>query len=555
MLDLLIRGGTVVDGTGRVPVRADVGVAGGRIAFIDVDRTEESGARRIIDADGLTVAPGFIDVHTHYDAQLFWDPACTPSSLHGVTTVFAGNCGFSISPVGDDPEYLMRLLSRVEGIPLAALEKGVPWTWRSFPDYLDAVESSGVAVNVGVLIGHSALRRAVLGSRSHDAAVAPDALAAMRDMLGAGLGAGGMGFSSSWAGTHWDGDGQPVPSRSATARELIALAGALEDFPGTQLEFIPTNGAFEEAHLEVMTEMSLAGRATLNWNVLIPRSFGWIDNRLHASDYASDRGAHVVGLSYPDIIRARVSFMTSAFDSIPGWGPIMALPATDKLTALVERRVELRAGALTPEGRARRLDAMVVAETYDPANAGYRGRRLGEIAGETGQDPLDLLCDIAVADGLRTGFVPDPQANDDEAWAARVSTWTDPRVIIGASDGGAHLDMLSTFDYAVRFVALQREMQVLSLAEAVRLLTDVPGRLYGLRDRGRLEPDSWADMVLFDADSVGTGPVEWRDDLPAGAGRLYAEPTGIAHVMVNGTEIVAGGRVTGRSPGRVLRAQ
>ena len=234
----------------------------------------------------------------------------------------------------------------------------------------------------------------------------------------------------------------------------------------------------------------------------------------------------------------------------------MALPLKEKLAAFLDPdgRATLRKGAETPEGRARRFEAMVVAETYHPANDPYRGQRIGDIAAETGKDPIDTLFDIAIADGLRTIFIPDPQANDDDAWDARRSTWTDPRVIIGASDGGAHLDMLTTYDYTVRFLALQREAGLLSLAETVRLLTDVPAHLYGLQDRGRLAAGNWADVVVFDADSVETGPVEWVDDLPAGASRLYSEPRGISHVLVNGTEIVENGTVTGSRPGRVLRS-
>jgi N-acyl-D-aspartate/D-glutamate deacylase len=197
---------------------------------------------------------------------------------------------------------------------------------------------------------------------------------------------------------------------------------------------------------------------------------------------------------------------------------------------------------------------MVVATTYHPANAAFQGRQLGDIAVQLGRDPLDVLLDIVVSDDLRTGLVPEPQADGEEAWAARIATWSDPRVVIGASDGGAHLDMLSTFDYPVRFLAMVRELGVISLEEAVRLLTDVPARLYGLGDRGRLAVGRAADVVVFDPELVGTGPVEWRSDLPAGASRLYAEPKGVAHVFVNGVEIVAGNDLTGERPGQLLRA-
>jgi N-acyl-D-aspartate/D-glutamate deacylase len=556
VLDLVIRGGSVLDGTGAPARRVDVGVADGRIVV--VGDAIADGAARTIDADGLTLAPGFVDVHTHYDAQVFWDGACTPSCLHGVTTVFGGNCGFSIAPLGDDPAYLVRLLARVEGIPLAALEAGVPWSWRTFGEYLGAVASAGVAVNFGALVGHSAVRRAVLGERSGDAAVTESELAAMRALVRSSLQEGAHGFSSSWAATHLDGEGDPVPSRAAAPAELVALCGELAAFPGSQVEFIPTNGPFEERHVELMADMAAAARATLNWNVLIPRDRALTEGRLAASDRARERGARVLALSYPDVIRSRVSFLSAAFDAIPGWGRVMALAPEAKLAALAdpERRAQLRAGAV--EGAAQglptaRLETLTIGETHHPDHAGYTGRRVGDVAAELGRDPLDQVCDLVVADGLRTTFVPEPPGSDGEAWELRRRTWTDDRVVIGASDGGAHLDILTTFDYPVRYLALAREHDELTLPEAVRQLTDVPARLYGLADRGRIEPGRWADLVLFDPESVGAGPVEWRTDLPAGAGRLHAEPTGIARVIVNGTEIVADGRLTGATPGSVLR--
>ncbi len=561
MLDLAIHGGMVVDGTGAEPQRANVGILDGRIAFVDGQGTEPIDARRSIDAQGLVVAPGFVDIHTHYDAQLFWDPACTPSSLHGITTVFCGNCGFSIAPLGDDPMYIMRMLSKVEGIPLEALEAGVPWKWKSFGDYLDLVEAAATAVNIGVSVGHSALRRLVLGENSHKRDVSSTDLAVMGELLAEGLAAGAAGFSSSWGTHHVDGEGNPVPSRFADAAELIALSGTLRDFPGAQLEFIPTNERFEDVHREVMTNMALAGDATLNWNVLVPHNPEWVENRMSASDYAKARGATVVGLTYPDVMSTRTSFMATGFhasaglDSIPGWAPIMRLGREEKRLALSDpaQRALLRQGAETPEGRTRHFGEMRVAETYSPDNAPYQGRRVGDIAAATNRDSIDVLLDIVAADDLRTLLSSDPRAADAAAWETRIATWKDPRLIIGASDGGAHIDVLATYDYPVRFLAGQRERRVLPLAEAVRKLTDIPARLYGATERGRLAPGYWADVVIFDPATVGPGPLEWREDLPSGAGRLYSEPTGINHVIVRGTNIVDSGKVTGETPGRLLR--
>jgi N-acyl-D-aspartate/D-glutamate deacylase len=554
MLDVVLKGGTVVDGTGAEPVRANIGVRDGRIVFVDPDGVEAVDARRTIDAQGLVVAPGFIDVHTHYDAQLFWDPFCTPSSLHGVTTLFCGNCGFSIAPLGDDPSYVAQMLAEVEGIPLAALEAGVPWDWRSFGDFLDRVEVARPALNVGVSVGHSALRRVVMGLRSHEEGVTPDDLTAMRALLADGLAAGAVGFSSSWGLNHFDGDGNPVPSRFSKAEELEALAGTLRAHAGAQLEFIPTNAAFEEIHLDVMTRMALAAAAPLNWNILIPVNHEWVENHMRASDYAAARGATVVALSYPDIQTTRMSFLSSQFGlAIPGWAPIIGLPPEEKLAALGDPATRSLLHRQAETGSRVRLADMIIDVTYSPRNAARRGRTLGELAAETGQDALDVLLDTVIADDLRTLLMPRPRATDDEAWEARIATWRDPRVIMGASDGGAHVNTLSTYDYTVRFLARQRELGVLSLAEAVRKLTDVPARLYGIPDRGRVATGCWADLVVFDPRTIGPGGVEWRNDLPAGAGRLYSQPDGIAHVIVNGTTVVEDGRLSGLQPGQLWR--
>jgi N-acyl-D-aspartate/D-glutamate deacylase len=266
MLDVIIRGGQVIDGTGAPARRADVGVLDGRIVVVgDIDEP----GRREVDADGLFVTPGFIDVHTHYDAQACWDGTLSPSPLHGVTSVFSGNCGFTLAPIEDqDKDYMLNMLSRVEGMPIEALESGVTWNWSTTAEYLDQFEGR-VMPNVGFLVGHSALRRAVMHDEATERAATAAEIVAMRALLAAGLAAGGMGFSSTWSPTHTDHRGVPVPSRSATREELISLCEVAGQYPGTALEFIPDMGVFSDELKDLMASMSRVADRVLNWNMLM----------------------------------------------------------------------------------------------------------------------------------------------------------------------------------------------------------------------------------------------------------------------------------------------
>jgi N-acyl-D-aspartate/D-glutamate deacylase len=555
--DVLIEGATIVDGTGAEPRRATIGIADGWIVLGEA--SEGDSARHRIDATGLVASPGFVDIHTHFDAQVFWDPYLTPSSLHGVTTVVAGNCGFSIAPVRPvDADYVQRLLARVEGIPLTALRQGVPWNWESFGEYLHSVEAARPALNFGALVGHSALRRRVLGADSSTEVPAPEKITELRAELRLALEAGALGFSSSWGDAHFDGDGNPIPSRFARRDELVGLCEELADFPGTQVEFIPTILSFSEAHVGLMTQMSLAAHSPLNWNLLLPVDPESCRAKLAASDFAAARKARVVALSYPGPMQARVSFLSSAFDAIPGWSETMALPHDELVRALSDpserdRLKKLAAVADAPTFGLTRFDELTLVDTYTSSTHAYEGRRLGDLARELQRDVFDVLCDLAVED-LRTGFDRQPIGDDATSWELRLATWADPRVVIGASDAGAHVDMLSMFDYPVALLALARQRQALSLPEAVRLLTSVPADLYGLRGVGRIADDYRADLVLFDPETVAPGRVSWQNDFPGGAGRLSGAPVGIESVFVNGVEIVSCGSLTGARPGRLLRS-
>lgn len=561
--DLLLAGGTVVDGTGAPARVADVAIAGGRIVAIGPDATA-AGATRTVDVAGRVVAPGFVDLHTHYDAQLLWDATASPSPLHGVTTVFGGNCGFGLAPAdARHTDYLARLMARVEGIPLPALEAGVPWDWDDFGGYLDRLDARGTAVNAGFLVGHCALRRLAMGEAATGNEATDDHVDTMTRMLGAALDAGAMGFSSSQAPTHNDGNGDPVPSRFASRDELLALAAVLGPHAGTQLELIIPGclNGFTDAEVDLMTDLCLAARSPLNWNVLGVSATGNHEHQLAASSAAAERGARVVALTIPQSMRIRLSFLSGfVLDGLPGWRDVFALGVPERIAALSDPEVRARldegahseaAGVLAGLARWERF---TVVEGFTPETRRHEGRTVGDVAAEIGTTPFDTLLDIVIADGLRTGLRPEMPPEDRATWEARAAVWQDPRAIVGASDAGAHLDMFCMAGYSTFLVGpAVRDLGLLTLEESVRLLTSVPAELYGLADRGRLAPGTHADLVVFDPATVAPGRERTVDDLPGGASRIVVDSVGVERVLVAGTEIVTDGTFTGATPGTVLR--
>jgi N-acyl-D-aspartate/D-glutamate deacylase len=456
----------------------------------------------------------------------------------------------------------MKMLARVEGMPLDALAAGVPWDWTTTAEYFDHFDNT-LAVNAGFMVGHCALRRVVMGERSVGEAATEVDVTAMANLLRESLAAGGLGFSSSWAETHNDADGEPVPSRHATPDEMLELCRVTGEQPGTSLEFIPTTGEFTERHLDIMARMSAAAGRPLNWNLLTVSAMNasFVEQRLAAGNVARDMGGKVVALTIPEPPRPRMSFLSGfVLDALDGWAKPMSLPLAEKRALLADpvRRRELEEQARGTKGMIRAIARWVILiflETFAPENAGCVGRSIGEVAAERGQTPFDALCDIALADDLRTAFTTPEFGNDRADWEARVAVWRDGRAVIGASDAGAHLDLLATFNYTTTTLAKAvRQHEVLPLEEAVHLMTDVPARLYGLRDRGRVTEGAYADLVVFDPATIGPGPVVTRTDLPTGAARVYGEAEGIDEVIVNGTVIVENGAFTDARPGTLLRS-
>lgn len=567
MYDVVISGGTVIDGTGAERRRADIAIAGGRIVAVgDLSGSPEAAAT--VDAEGLIVCPGFIDPHTHYDAQIFWDPRATPSNLFGVTSMIAGNCGFTLAPLGDasDGEYLKQMMVKVEGMALEALEEGVRWDWRSFGEYLDRVDASGTAVNLGFLVGHCALRRMVMKDDAVGKEADGEQIAEMRRLLGESIAAGGLGFSTGRSFTHNDGDGNPVPSRWAAVDEVLELCREAGAHEGTTLEWVADGclNGFSDDEIELMTEMSREGRRPLNWNVLTVDSArpDAYENQLAACEKANEAGARIVALTMPILVGMNMSLGSyCALHQLPGWSEVFTLPCAERIERLrdPETLTWLENQAALPEAgvfsRLTGWDRYLIGDTYSAANEGLKGRTLGDVARERGKRAFHTMAEIAVADELRTVWWPLPTDDDAESWRLRAKAWEHPAVMIGGSDAGAHLDRMAGAPYTCAWIDdCLRGRQLTTLEDAVRHMTDVPARLFGLRGRGRIAEGWFADLVLFDANEIGATDVELVFDLPGGSQRLWSEATGIKRVLVNGTTTVIDGVATEALPGKVLRS-
>ena len=563
MLDLKITGGQIVDGTGAAAYPGDVGVKDGRIVAVGVVAED---ARETIDAAGKVVAPGFIDVHTHYDAQAFWDPTFSPSCYHGVTTIFGGFCGFSIAPLTPEAgAYLMPMLARVEGMPVETLKAGVPWDWDSFGSFLSKLEGK-VALNAGFFVGHSAVRRVVMGERAVGEKASPAELAEMKRLVDQSLSEGAMGFSTTVSISHNDADGNPVPSRHASREEILELAAVVRDHPGTSLEMLP-NLDFGEETLDLLTDFSLAAQRPVNWNLLALQGADEVARErmarmLHAGDYARQRGGEVVALTLPASSSVRINFYSGfIFDALPGWAPLFRASHEERLEKLRDPLVR----AILEDGAARQTGQLAafadwanftVREVQSAKNKPFEGRLVGDIAAERGVRPFDAMIDLVIEDQLLTSFMPKVLGETPETYQLRAQLWQDDRVLVGGSDAGAHMDMIDSFAFSTKLLQRAREYGVMSLEQAVHRMTQVPAEYFGLKARGLLKPGFHADITIFDPETVACGEVYTRYDLPGTDkdGRLYAEAVGIACVIVNGVPVVRGNTVTDARPGTVLKS-
>jgi N-acyl-D-aspartate/D-glutamate deacylase len=566
MLDLAIRGGTIIDGTGSPGRQGDVGVKDGRIVAVGAAGHLDEVAAETFEADGLVVAPGFIDPHTHYDAQLFWDPLASPSNVHGVTSVVAGNCGFTLAPLhAADADYLRRMMAKVEGMPLAALEHGVDWQWETFADYLGRLDGR-IGLNAGFMVGHCALRRYVMGADAVGNEATPAQVEAMVGLLHESIDAGGLGLSTTRSSSHSDGDGQPVASRHASRDELLALCEAVGEHEGTFLEGAFEGGLdkFSDDEIDLVAAMSAAAGRSINWNVLTVDSAApdRVPRQLEAADAAAAQGGRVVALTMPVLVPMNMSFGTfCALWLMPGWGEVMRLPPADKRARLADPEVRRALEAQSHSEAAgvfRRLagwDRYVIGDTYSAANEGLTGRVVGDIAAERGQEAFDTLVEIVAHDDFRTVLWPMPTDNDDESWRMRQRVWADPRVMLGGSDAGAHLDRMCGSTYTTRLLAdCLRGRRLATVERAVQMLTQAPAQLFGLTGRGTLAEGNHADLVVFDPETVGAESARLVEDLPGGSARLTAGSAGMVRAYVAGVATVEHDKATGATPGRVLRS-
>jgi N-acyl-D-aspartate/D-glutamate deacylase len=558
--DLKIAGCTVIDGSGAARYAGDVGVRDGRIVAVG---KAPGTARRTIDAAGCIVAPGFIDIHTHYDAQVMWDPMLTVSPWHGVTTVVMGNCGFGVAPA--KPEHrrlLMQTLENVEGMSLEALEQGLgAWPFESFPQYLDAVERRGIAVNVGAMIGHSAVRLNVMGMDAVERAARPDEVAAMASIVGEAVVAGALGFSTSTSRLHVGFAGKPVPSRLADMNaETVQLATAVGRNGGGVAQ-LTTGIEPDFAAFEALARA--AGAAT--WTAMLTR-IG--DDSLHERHRRAAAAQHARGLPiYPQVScrPLTMEFHLGApfpFERIDAFKPASAADRAGKKRIYADRafrdafKKEIAAGdERTPQTWALRMSLELMEVSAAPTETALEGRRVRDVAAERGVHPLDLVFDLALASDLRTRFRV-PLANTNQA--AIGEFLHDPFTVVALSDAGAHASQLCDACYATDLLGRWvRDKRALTLEQAIDQLCARPAAIFGITDRGRLAAGYAGDVVVFDPATVAAGPLQRVNDLPAGADRLISKAAGIRAVIVNGTVIRADGEDAlepgDARPGRLVR--
>ena len=552
--DLLIKNGRIIDGSGRPAFHGDVAVSGGKIAGLG---RLDGPARRVIEADGRVVAPGFVDNHCHYDAQVLWDPLCTFSCHHGATTVIIGNCSLALAPVrAHEREKLAGMLSYVEAIPMDVLQAGVPWTWQTFPEYMRAI-GQRLGVNVGTLIGHSAVRLYAMGEECSERAATEAEIEVMRGVVREALEAGALGLSITRNMNHFDIVGKRIPAACAPESELFALAEVLREAGTGVIQC--GGGTNPELKDRLLSRISQACGRPVMYNTLLEQARQpgrWRTHLAHVEETAR-QGIRAIPLCNPGSVVNRFTMKNcQVFRSMPTWLPILQASDAEKLAAYRDpvTRAKLRAeveAPLTPDSTfSRRWDLMIVEEPKLPKNRALRGRSLAEIATAQGNDPLDAFLDLAVEEGLDTIFSLGEINMDTEAVAQILGS---PYAVVGLSDGGAHVQFHSNVSNPTRLPGYWvREKGIMSLELAVRRLTFDSATAFGIYDRGLLQPGMAADLVVFDPDTVRPVAEDVVHDFPSNGWRMRELAEGIHYTVVNGEVLLEKGTHTGSHPGRVL---
>jgi N-acyl-D-aspartate/D-glutamate deacylase len=560
--DLVIKNGTIIDGSGLPRFRADVGIRQGKI--VTIGKIRESAAE-VVDAEGHVVAPGFIDAHTHMDAQVFWDPLGTCSCWHGITSVVMGNCGFSLAPCGEKDKLLvMRNLERAEDIAAEAMEAGIKWSWTTFPEYLDAVERQPKGINYAAYLGHSALRTYVMGERAFTEAATAADLEAMKHELREALRAGAIGFTTSRTRNHQTSDGQPVASRLATWEEVRQLVGVMGELNAGIFEIAGEDTGLNPERIRDYLDRLKA----LAVDTGVPVTFGMFSSRkapeywrpfFALADEANAAGGRMFIQVHSRSLNVLLSFETvTPFDKLPAWRDVRRLPLAEQEAKLRDPEIRqqlIAAVHQTPRSRERGVGAEPRAANFkwlfpmDKPLPPYRS--IMEIAGELRKDPVEVFIDLALAKHLKQFFLQ-PLANEDQDHT--LAMIKHPRSVVTFSDSGAHVSQIMDSSLQTHLLSYWvREQQAITLEEAVRMLSFVPASYWGLTGRGLLREGWAADVVIFNPDTIAPMMPELTYDLPAGARRLKQKATGILATIVNGQVVLRNNEHTGALPGQLLR--
>ena len=558
--DLVIKNGTVIDGTGLPRYRADVAVRHGRIAAIG--RIREA-AREVVDAEGRVVTPGFIDGHTHMDAQVFWDPYGTCSCWHGVTTVVMGNCGFTLAPCGKRERHLVvRNLERAEDIAAEAMDAGIDWTWTTFPEFLDRVDALPKGINYAGYVGHSALRTFAMGERAFEKESSEDELSVMERELGDAMRAGAIGFTTSRSPSHETPDRRPVASRLASWDEVRRLVGVLGEMNAGVFELAGERAGgdperLREYHVR-LRDLAVESGRPITWGLFSRREEPVLwRTYLALLEETAARGGRMFAQVHSRALTVVLSFKTNLpFDRLPAWRELRALP-------LDQQQARLR----DPELRRRLVEAAKERDERRPIGAEARlgsyewifvmdspegpHRSVAEIARERGIDPVEAIIDLALEKDLDRFFLQ-PIANENQDHALELITH--PRTVVTFSDSGAHVSQIMDASLQTHLLSYWvRARRALALEQAVRMLSFAPATYWGFADRGLIREGMAADLLVFDPDTIAPEMPEVVRDLPAGARRLTQRARGIAATVVNGEVVLRDGKPTGALPGQLLR--